>query len=106
MKGHRVHQGRHQASASLDHHDEVVSKPVHARDVVLAEIPAVQNEPDVPVAIALRLVEHVLQLRDVDDAAWILLVEQRLLVALVEGKRVVEQREPGVVLGLAELDDL
>lgn len=97
----RADQVRH----ALDHDDEVEAHRVHVADVRLAEVAAVDDEAHVPVAVGGGRAHHVLQLGDVDDAARVLLVEERLALAHVVGEGVVEHRPLPAVLGVAGLDD-
>jgi hypothetical protein len=46
-----------------------------------------------------------LQLRDIDDAARILLIEQRFAVGPVIGEGIAKDRKPLVILRMAILDD-
>ena len=82
--------GRHELFQPFYEHDEIEAVLIHVLDVALAEVPPVQDEPRVPIAICPGLVEHVLELRHIHDAPRILLIEQRVLVVGVIGYRIVE----------------
>ncbi len=101
----RLDERADQLRLALDHDDEVEAHLIHIADVRLAEVAAVEDEAHVPVAVGGGRVHHVLQLRHVDDAARVLLVEERLALSHVVGDRVVEHRPVPAVLGVAALDD-
>ncbi len=99
----RKHKLRHQPPHPLHHQDEAVALPVEEADVFAAEASPVQDEADVPVAVSVRLLQHVLELGHVDYASGVLLVEQGLPAHEVVPERIVEDGKTGVVLRLAEL---
>lgn len=67
---------------------------IHIADVFLAEVPAVKDEADAPVSVAVGLVHHELELRDVRDRPGVVLIEERHPVRPVEGYRQVEYGAP------------
>ncbi len=95
----------HQGCHPLYHDDKIIAAIVHVLDIPLAEVAPVQNEAHIAVPICLGFLQHELQLGDVDKAAGILLVEQRLAVGLVIGNGIVEDGKPLVLLCMTELDD-
>ena len=54
-------------------------------DVFFAEVSSIKDETDLTVSIALCLLQHLLELRDIDDASGILLIVKRLGVVMVIG---------------------
>ena len=87
-----------QGGHPLDHDDEVMAAIVQVVDVALAEVAPVQDEAYIPVTVGLGFLQHELQLRDIDDAAGILLIEQGLAVGLVIGDGIVEDGKPPFLL--------
>ena len=67
------------------HHDELVTVLIHEVDVFFAEVSSIKDETDLTVSIALCLLQHLLELRDIDDASGILLIVKRLGVVMVIG---------------------
>ena len=91
---------------SLHHDDELVTVLIHEVDVFLAEVSSVKDETNLTVSIALCLLQHLLELRDIDDASGILLIVKRLGVVMVIGDRVVQDRLSVVILRMSDLDVL
>ena len=65
---------------SFHHDDEIVPAVIHVMDVSLTEVTSVQDEPDLPVSITSCPLQHVLQLRDINDTSAVVLIEQRFAV--------------------------
>ena len=103
---HFVNESAYQGLTSLDHHDEPMAVLIQIFDVVPTEIAAVQDEPNIGVIKGSGLVDEELELADVIDRAWILLVKQRHLVAGVEGHRQVEDACTDIGLGLTEFEQI
>ena len=59
-----------------------------------------------PITIRIRLVQHELQLGEIDDTSRVCLVEQRFSVVNLISDGVVEDRQSPVFLGVPEFDDL
>ena len=59
---HLQDQATHQALHPLHHDHKIISVVIHEADVFFTEIAAVQDEPDVLIAVAFRLFQRVLQL--------------------------------------------
>lgn len=91
---------------SLHHDDELVTVLIHEVDVFLAEVSSVKDETGLTVSIALCLLQHLLKLRDIDDASGILLIVKRLGVVMVIGDRVIQDRLSVVILRMPDLDTL
>ena len=72
-------------AAPLHHDDELVTVLIHEVDVFFAEVSSIKDETDLTVSIALCLLQHLLELRDIDDASGILLIVKRLGVVMVIG---------------------
>ena len=75
-------------------------------DVFLTEVSSVKDETDLTVSIVLCLLQHLLELRDIDDASGILLIVKRLGVVMVIGDRVIQDRLSVVILRMTDLDTL
>ena len=58
-----------QRSHPFHHDDELVTALIHEVDVFLAEVSSVKDETDLTVSIALCLLQHLLELRDIDDTS-------------------------------------
>ena len=89
------------------HHDyELVTVLIHEVDVFLAEISSIKDGTNLTISIAFCLLQHLLELRDIDDASGILLIVKRFGVVMVIGDRVVQDRLSVVILRMPDLDTL
>ena len=81
------------------HDDDLVTVLIHEVHVFPVEVSLVKDETDLTVSIVLRLLQHLLEKRDIDDASGILLIVKRLGVVMIIGNRVVQTGFPSSSFG-------
>ena len=92
--------------ASLDHDDKGITLVIHVVDVLFREVTSVKNDADVPVAQTIELLEHVLQLGDVDNRTLVDFIGKGFVSIYVVENGNVEYRLPEINLCLAEFNEV
>ena len=70
-------------AVSLCHDDKMIPKFIHIADICFAKVSPVQNKPNIFIAVCLRFVQRILQLRYVYNTPRIVLIKQRFPVCTV-----------------------
>ena len=96
------HQLADQFLHPLYHDHELIAAAVHMPYIRLAEIPPVQDEPDILISITGCLVDHDLQLCHIIDAPRILFIKERFIIVLVQRDRIIHDRLVLLILFMAD----
>lgn len=91
---------------SFDHNQKAVTMLVNIGEVLSAKISAVKDKTQIAVAIPICFVNHAGKLRNIINAAGILLIEQWLFVFCIKRHRVIEYRRANIVFCMAVFCDV
>ena len=89
---------------SFHHNDVTESIIVHVSQIFFAKISSIKNKSNLSIAISLNFFNHKLQLRNIINTSWILLIHQWFTIIQIISYGIVKDWEASIHLSSSVLD--